>query len=128
MARKKKRYRDTQALPSGRRTRFEADWKERHRNRKREANREFRNAGIAFASIGGWLVVRNDGEHWQVCFPKGRLLQWWPSTAKLIVGEEWKQGIHCHRWQDLFRFAKNGDNDGCRNNTGRTRQSDYCRC
>lgn len=104
--RRRKRYRDTDAIPSNGTGVIEPDWRKRHRKRKRDANRQYRKAGIAFASIGGWLAVLNNGEHWQIHFPKGRLLQWWPSTAKLVVNEEWKKGIHCHTWQDLFRYAK----------------------
>jgi len=47
----------------------------------------------------------NNGEHWQVkafdwCF------DWWPRTAKLVIDQNYKHGIHVH---DIVQFMKTLD-------------------
>lgn len=108
MAKRKRRYRDVAAIPSTFNGR-NMDWRARHDSRKSLANRNARNAGIAFASIGGWLVIRNEGHHWQIHFPK-MLVEWWPASAKLVIGQNWKSGIHVHRWQELFNYMRKETN------------------
>ena len=44
------------------------------------------------------FVIKNEGHHWQ--FRRGKILvEWWPSSAKLVVNKRWKQGIHVHDWE-----------------------------
>ena len=41
------------------------------------------------------LRIPNEGHHWQITdgsFPA----EWWPSSAKLVIGKRWHDGIHCH--------------------------------
>ena len=109
MTRRRKRYSDViHVKPTNGKPRINADWKSRHISRKDSANRDLRNAGLAFAILSAWLVVKNEGRHWQIWFPKGRvkLCEWWPASAKLVVDQQWKQGVHVHRWQDVFRVVR----------------------
>jgi len=39
--------------------------------------------------------ILNEGEHWQVKY-KGDCFDWWPRTAKLVINQNWKNGIHVH--------------------------------
>ena len=41
------------------------------------------------------LRITNEGHQWQITdgsFPA----EWWPSSAKLVIGKRWHDGIHCH--------------------------------
>jgi len=47
--------------------------------------------------------VRNDGHHWQ--FKKNdKLIEWWPSSAKLVVFQQWDRGVHVFDWQQVQRL------------------------
>lgn len=81
-------------------------FRERHKKRKQEANRLHLSAGLAFLHLGAWLKVSNDGHHWSIVKPGGLNWQWWPSTAKLVIDEDWNSGIHIHTWQDIFRLLR----------------------
>jgi hypothetical protein len=105
--RRRRRYEDTENLPDrSKPSRIEPNWRKRHKKRKRSANRQNASAGLAFAFLGGWLNITNEGHHWKIVFPGKQSIQWWPSSAKLVVNEKWEEGIHCHRWQELFIFAR----------------------
>ena len=41
------------------------------------------------------LRITNEGHHWQIT-DGGFLAEWWPSSAKLVIGKKWHDGIHCH--------------------------------
>src|SRR2546430_4225434 len=41
------------------------------------------------------LRITNEGHHWQIA-DGGFLAEWWPSSAKLVIGKKWHDGIHCH--------------------------------
>ena len=42
--------------------------------------------------------VSNKGHHWT--FRRGRtVVEWWPSSAKLVVNKRWKDGSHVHDWK-----------------------------
>ena len=76
------------------------DPKDRHRRRK--------NTNMAHADeLGDWckdrgihLLVFNGGHHWQARLGR-TMIEWWPSTAKVVMDKAWNQGIHCHDWQQF---------------------------
>lgn len=41
------------------------------------------------------LKISNQGHHWQI-FDENFLLEWWPSSAKIVINKKWNKGIHCH--------------------------------
>jgi len=42
--------------------------------------------------------ISNEGHHWR--FSRGKIeVEWWPSSAKLVVNKRWHQGIHVHDWE-----------------------------
>jgi len=47
------------------------------------------------ASEGVRLTVHNDGHHW-IFAKAGHTVEWWPSSAKLIVDKQWGGGTHVH--------------------------------
>ena len=49
------------------------------------------------------LRVHNHGTHWQfIHLRSGKRVDWWPSTAKMILGQQWKQGKHVHDWKQAL--------------------------
>jgi len=48
------------------------------------------------------LRTTNEGHHWQITdgsFPA----EWWPSSAKLVIGKRWQDGIHCHDYRQALK-------------------------
>ena len=53
------------------------------------------------------LRILNNGEHWQFRHkPTGKRVEWWPSTAKLVCDQRWKQGVHVHDWKQAVQQAE----------------------
>ena len=51
------------------------------------------------------LRVTNEGHHWQIT--DGRFLaEWWPSSAKLVIGKKWNDGIHCHDYKQALKVIE----------------------
>ena len=47
--------------------------------------------------------VSNENMHWQI--KRGNLqVDWWPRTAKMVVNQKWKQGIHVHDIKQLKSY------------------------
>lgn len=52
------------------------------------------------------LQIKNNGHHWIFVREKG-LVEWWPSSAKMVVGKKWNHGIHVVDYtQALHELAK----------------------
>jgi len=52
------------------------------------------------------LRITNEGHHWQItdgCF----LAEWWPPTAKLVIGKRWGDGVHCHDYKQALKVIEN---------------------
>lgn len=89
-------------------------WQQRHSRRHGHANNQYRarDFGAWCEEHGLAFEQKNDGHHW-IINPPGwpkrstsnrRLIhfaQWWPSSAKLIIGCQWGCGIHCHAVNQL---------------------------
>ena len=76
-------------------------WQQRHNRRKEEAlsKRE---------TVEGWckrnkftIRINNNGHHWIMMNPNNKSIQWWPSSGKLVIGNQWLQGIHVH---DIYQL------------------------
>ena len=48
------------------------------------------------------LRITNEGHHWQIT-DGGFLAEWWPSSAKLVIGKHWQKGIHCHDYKQVLK-------------------------
>lgn len=77
------------------------DPKDRHdrRLRKNLANRD---------TVEGWckghgisIQIKNEGNHWIFTKDKKKV-EWWPSSAKLVINKDWKNGIHTHGFDQVF--------------------------
>jgi hypothetical protein len=52
------------------------------------------------------LRITNEGHHWQIT--DGHFLaEWWPSSAKLVIGKRWHHGIHCHDYKQVLKVIEN---------------------
>jgi hypothetical protein len=47
------------------------------------------------------LRITNNGHHWQFA-NSSFLAEWWPSSAKLVIGKSWQHGIHCHDYKQAL--------------------------
>jgi hypothetical protein len=53
------------------------------------------------------LRVLNDGYHWEFKLPNGRLVEWWPSTGRMVVDKKWGEAFMAMTW-DLARLNVEG--------------------
>jgi hypothetical protein len=81
------------------------DFRMRHA-RRLSANREQE------ANVRRWceqrgltLRITNEGHHWQIT-DGGFLAEWWPSSAKLVIGKKWHDGIHCHDYKQALKVIE----------------------
>ena len=51
------------------------------------------------------LRITNEGHHWQIT-DGGFLAEWWPSSAKLVIGKKWHDGIHCHDYKQALKVIE----------------------
>lgn len=51
------------------------------------------------------MSILNNGHHWK--FEKdGFLIEWWPSSAKLVINKNYKNGIHTHGYDQLLKIVE----------------------
>lgn len=57
-----------------------------------------------FDEAGGWcqehgitLELKNEGQHWRFRY-RETVIDWWPSTAKLLINRDWENGYHIYDW------------------------------
>ena len=48
------------------------------------------------------LYISNDGHHWTFYTRERKIIEWWPSSGKLVIGKKWTEGIHCHDYEQLL--------------------------
>lgn len=53
--------------------------------------------------LGVTLEIKNGGHHW-IFRRDNWIAEWWPSSAKLVVGRSYGRGIHAHDWQQVTRL------------------------
>ena len=103
-------YQDTKSLGSSKIAPFipGENYSDRHFRRLQE-NLKRITAVSEFCSENGWLLkIHNDGHHW--AFTKGKdVIDWWPSSAKLVTNKNFKRGIHCHDYEKLIGYIKKFD-------------------
>jgi len=51
------------------------------------------------------LRITNEGHHWQIA-DGGFLAEWWPWSAKLVIGKKWHDGIHCHDYKQALKVIE----------------------
>lgn len=84
---------------------------ERHRRRKKE-NLKVAEVAREWAEKNGLsLSITNQGHHWSfyefdAIEGDPQLFEWWPSSAKMVVKKNYKQGVHVHDIYQLIATAQ----------------------
>lgn len=101
------KYQDTKTLGKSNLCPFiqGEDSKGRHSRRKGFNMEHVKKVDEICQAKGLKLKVKNGGHHWQVS-GGGKLLDWWPSTAKLVFDLNFKKGIHCHDYKQFIEKIK----------------------
>lgn len=82
------------------------DPKRRH-SRRLSTNLNWKNKLLQWAQANGFRAeIKNEGHHWILTNSHIRV-EWWPSSAKLVINQEWDKGVHCHDYQKLIAFLEN---------------------
>lgn len=76
---------------------------DRHRRRLETNLAALAELKLTCERAGITVDVKNEGQHWIFKFAEGRRAEWWPSSAKLVFDQRWKQGIHVHDHLQLWR-------------------------
>lgn len=100
------RYGDTERT-KGRHVRYipGEPWRQRHERRKRAANDCSDRLQNWAQGRGVSLTITNEGHHYQ--FRRGdHRADWWPSSAKLVLDEQWRNGIHVHDYQAVVEILE----------------------
>jgi hypothetical protein len=81
-------------------------WQERH-NRRMKTALENKDEVETWCHKNKWkLLIRNNGHHWTFYTSENKMIEWWPSSGKLAIGKKWKEGIHCHDYQQLLKVLE----------------------
>lgn len=89
------------------------DAADRHWRRMSSAMEHRGELALCCKEMGLTLVISNGGHHWRILDSETTIVQWWPSSAKCVVGStvngrlprsNWKNGIHVHDWKQLTKI------------------------
>ena len=78
---------------------------ERHFRRKIFNEKRFRKVQEFCEKAGLRFRISNQGHHWRVNTDK-MTVEWWPSSAKVIVNKNWNRGVHCHDYKQFIKILK----------------------
>jgi hypothetical protein len=79
---------------------------QRHERRKAENVARVAYVEERCRALGVAVTIHNHGHHWQFRLPSGKLVEWWPSSAKLVVGQRWEKGVHVHDWEQALAIVR----------------------
>jgi hypothetical protein len=99
---RKGRYRDRHKVGSSRIAGYQSGEPDKKRHQRRLAVNL-----AARDTLATWchnrriaMLVNNEGHHW-IFRRAAAQVEWWPSSAKLVVNQDWRNGWHCHDWQQV---------------------------
>lgn len=73
----------------------------RHERRKGHANSNVNEVRQWCQERSINFSVTNGGHHWRFVREKTQC-EWWPSSAKFVVNQQWKKGLHVHDYKQLM--------------------------
>lgn len=77
-------------------------WNERHQRRK-DAALERKAEVDTWCRKNKWTIrIANNGHHWIFKTVKLKMVEWFPSSGKLVIGKQWRKGIHIHDVDQLL--------------------------
>lgn len=101
------KYDDTRTLGKSQIVPFkrDEDWHSRHA-RRMNANLNHADELKNWCGEHGWRFdIKNEGHHWMIT--KGKtIVEWWPSSAKLVKNKQWGRGYHCHDYLKVIEFLE----------------------
>lgn len=78
-------------------------WQDRHKRRKLFALQHIKELGDWCTKHKWEMEVKNEGHHWMFkC--ETRIVEWWPSSGKVVIEKKWNKGIHCHDHEQLVKI------------------------
>lgn len=81
---------------------------ERHARRATAAESSIKEFRKALLEIGWSLSIVNYGTHWIMTKHGAKnKVEWWPNTAKLVINQNWRNGIHVHDTEQVLHIIKN---------------------
>lgn len=81
-------------------------WQDRHKRRK-EVALQNKDKVQVWCNKHRWrLNIKNNGHHWILYTHENKMIEWFPSSGKLAIGKKWKEGIHCHDYQQLLKILE----------------------
>ena len=84
----------------------------RHDRRREAAVRDHGLVADELHTMALTLKISNYGHHWKIT-GENFLAQWWPSSAKLVFGNGYNRGVHCHDRQQLVAAIRERLTRGC---------------
>jgi hypothetical protein len=108
---KRIRYDDTSSLGKSNLVPYRKGEEPKPRHDRRLAtNLNWKNELTRWAWVNGFRAeIKNEGHHWILKNSPIRV-EWWPSSAKLVINQEWDKGIHCHDYKKLINFLEKNNN------------------
>lgn len=74
----------------------------RRRERRMDRNLARERTARQWADKQGFeFAIHNDGHHWVLKKP-GLFVEWWPSSAKLVLNRDYVHDFHIHDWQQVI--------------------------
>lgn len=74
---------------------------DRHHRRKLFNSKRFTVVRDFCNEHGLRLKITNGFHHWQAS-KNGRVVEWWPSSAKVVIDKQWQKGIHVHDYKQFI--------------------------
>ena len=78
---------------------------DRHRRRLKTSMDGYVETSAWCDEHGVRLKVTNGGHHWRAS-KDGIAVEWWPSSAKVIINKKWSRGTHVHDWKKFVAVLK----------------------
>lgn len=72
----------------------------RHRRRLKVSMESCKELEDWCKKYGIRLTITNKGHHWRAS-KGGIAVEWWPSSAKVIINKKWPHGQHVHDWRQF---------------------------
>lgn len=97
----RRRYADVDRAPGTPLTTYHPDAMTRHGNRLDFNYQHQQEVARWCMDHGVKLEIKNDRHHWM--FRRdNRLVEWWPSSAKLVVDRKYNRGLHVHDYRQAI--------------------------
>lgn len=81
-------------------------WKERHERRKSVAAQRMGEVNVWCQKHKWKFRVANNGHHWIFTTHESKMIEWFPSSGKLVIGKNWRNGFHVHDVQQLIELLE----------------------